>query len=248
MDSQFQNGAATVSLSPLPIKAANMSVMHKHDHTTFQLPYVQDQKLLMLCWCSFQCIILRISTDINNRMHTYFTLLAAFLNDCDSALWQSGAPWYSCMGHCWYIEIYVSLWNMHFAHYRLVYQQIFRCDFFQFSNDISVSEILSEVTWRTWWKHIDLFFPTVLFPYSFFFRLHWPSQCLFQVVSVFSVLAKSIWEYIVWHTHPAALGCLYPHCHCLALHQIYCLPLSRLCLHLYNPSRHASHTSLWCCR
>jgi len=42
VDAHFQNGAVTALLSPLPIMAANMSVIHISDHITFQLPYLQD--------------------------------------------------------------------------------------------------------------------------------------------------------------------------------------------------------------
>jgi len=48
-----KNGAVTVLLSLLPIKAASTSVMHNNDQVTGELPYLQDHKSLMLCWRSF---------------------------------------------------------------------------------------------------------------------------------------------------------------------------------------------------
>ena len=43
VDTHFQTGAVTMSLSLLPIKASNMSVIPNSDQITFQLPYLQDQ-------------------------------------------------------------------------------------------------------------------------------------------------------------------------------------------------------------
>ena len=48
VDGQFQNGVVTVSLSLLPIMAANTLVMDNSEQITYQLPYLQDQKLLRL--------------------------------------------------------------------------------------------------------------------------------------------------------------------------------------------------------
>jgi len=49
----FQNWAVTVMLSILPIKAANMLIMHNSDKITIKLPYLQDQNSLMLFWRLF---------------------------------------------------------------------------------------------------------------------------------------------------------------------------------------------------
>jgi len=43
IDAHFQNGAVTASLSILPIKAANMFVMHIRKHISIQLAYLHDQ-------------------------------------------------------------------------------------------------------------------------------------------------------------------------------------------------------------
>jgi len=43
--------AVTKSHSLLPMKAANMLVMHRSNQMHFQLPYIQHQKSLMLHWC-----------------------------------------------------------------------------------------------------------------------------------------------------------------------------------------------------
>jgi len=48
VNAQFQNGAVTVSLALLSIKTANKVIMDNSEQITFQLPYVQDQKSLML--------------------------------------------------------------------------------------------------------------------------------------------------------------------------------------------------------
>ena len=47
----------TVSHHFLPIKAANTSVVHNSDQLTFQVPHLQDRKLLTHQWCSFQTIV-----------------------------------------------------------------------------------------------------------------------------------------------------------------------------------------------
>jgi len=52
VDAHAKNGAVTVLLSLLPIKAANTCVMHNNDQVTGELPYLQDHKLLTLRWCS----------------------------------------------------------------------------------------------------------------------------------------------------------------------------------------------------
>jgi len=52
-NTHFQNGAMTVSLSLLPIKAAVTFIMPNHYQITYILPYLKDQKSLMLRWHSF---------------------------------------------------------------------------------------------------------------------------------------------------------------------------------------------------
>jgi hypothetical protein len=49
----FQNWAVTVLLSILPIKTANMLIMHNSDKMTLKLPYLQHQNSLMLFWHLF---------------------------------------------------------------------------------------------------------------------------------------------------------------------------------------------------
>jgi len=53
MDAHFHNGAVTLPVSFLPIKAANTLVMHNSEQISFQLPYLKDLKSLMLSWHSF---------------------------------------------------------------------------------------------------------------------------------------------------------------------------------------------------
>jgi len=50
VDAHSQNGAVTMLMSLLPTKAAITSFMPNSDQITIQLPYLQDQKLLRLCW------------------------------------------------------------------------------------------------------------------------------------------------------------------------------------------------------
>jgi hypothetical protein len=53
VDAHAKNGAVTVLVSLLPIEAANTSVMHNNDQVTGELPYLQDDKSLTLCWPTY---------------------------------------------------------------------------------------------------------------------------------------------------------------------------------------------------
>jgi len=53
IDAHFQNGAVTVSLSLLLIKAANTLVIHNSEQIASHLSYLQHWELLMLRWRSF---------------------------------------------------------------------------------------------------------------------------------------------------------------------------------------------------
>jgi len=53
IDAHFHDRARSVSLSVLPLKEANTLIMYNNDQVTFQLPDLQDQKLLTLCRRSF---------------------------------------------------------------------------------------------------------------------------------------------------------------------------------------------------
>ena len=48
IDTHFQNAAATVALSLVPMKAANMLGICNSDQITFLLPDLEDQKSLTL--------------------------------------------------------------------------------------------------------------------------------------------------------------------------------------------------------
>jgi len=122
---------------------------------------------------------------------------------------------------------------LHFASYTSVYEQLSSGDCSLFSHNISLTDILSQATYRTWWKHIDPICPTFsCFPYSSLFPFHWQSSTPVQPVSLTSVLAKSIQEHLVWHLQPGALGFPKPWGHCLALHRIHPLPERHLCSRL----------------
>jgi len=53
VDAHLQDGAGSVSLSPLPLKAANTSVMTICNHSPLGVPKMQDMKSLTLHWSSF---------------------------------------------------------------------------------------------------------------------------------------------------------------------------------------------------
>jgi len=53
IDAHFQNGAITVLLSLLPIKTAITLIIPNHYQITLQLPNLNDEKWLTLCWHSF---------------------------------------------------------------------------------------------------------------------------------------------------------------------------------------------------
>ena len=52
VDAHFQNGAETVLLPLLPIKAANTAIILNYYQLSFELPDLRDQKLLTLYWRS----------------------------------------------------------------------------------------------------------------------------------------------------------------------------------------------------
>ena len=91
IDAHFQNGAVTLSISVLPINAANMLVMNNSDQITFQWLYLQDQTLLMLHWRSFKYIVHSKSAAFDNSIFNYLNLLVATLPDWELSLWQRSA-------------------------------------------------------------------------------------------------------------------------------------------------------------
>jgi len=52
VDADFQNWAETIHLPLLPIQAANTATILNYYQMTFQLPDLQDQNSLRLCWHS----------------------------------------------------------------------------------------------------------------------------------------------------------------------------------------------------
>jgi len=83
-------------------------------------------------------------------------------------------------------------------------------------------------------------------PDSLLLLLYWLSGRSFQPVSLTSLLAESIWEHLVLHSHPAALGYWDPRFHCLAVCRIHCLPASSLSCHLDCPSPQFCQANFWC--
>jgi len=122
-----------------------------------------------------------------------------------------------------------------------LYEQISSCDCSLFSHIISLSEIVGQVIYRTWWKHIDPICPTFSgFPYSSLFPSHWQSLTLVQHVSLTFVLAESMLEHSVWHWQCSALGFPSRRCHCLAWCQIHRLPHICLWSRIDYPNHHSN--------
>jgi len=247
VDAHFHNGEVTVSFAILPITAANSLVMQSRDQNTGQLPYVQDQWFLMLCWHTFYCMVHSKCAAIHNWIHNYLNLLVAFLPDWDVVLWQSRAQWSSCTGCSHPIKIYTSCHMIHFARYTTVYYPIFTGDCSKCSHNLSLNEILGQTIYRTWWKINDPFCPTFSWShYSSFYPVYWPSSTPFGPFSFTSVLAESIWEHSVLYSQSAALGFLYFRQCCLALCQIHCMPPSCLRCRVHYPCYHSSVANFWC--
>jgi len=136
---------------------------------------------------------------------------------------------------------------IHFPRYTSVYEQIFTCNCSIFSHNISQSEILSQATYRTWGKHIDLFCPTYsCLLFSSLFPLQWLSSTRCQPMSLTIVLPESIWEHSVRHSHPGALGLLELQSYSHARYWIHRLPPSCHHSHLDYPSHHSSHANFRC--
>jgi len=67
-------------------------------------------------------------------------------------------------------------------------------------------------------KDIDALHPALFrYPYTVPLSLHWLTSTPVQCCSLTSILAKSIRDHLVWHSHPLVLGLLECQCHCSAL-------------------------------
>jgi len=144
-----------------PIQAARNSFLTVCNLLAVWLPRMQDQKSLMLHWRSFWWIVWPISATIDNYINIHLNWLVTYLSDWDSTCWQRSARLYSCTGLSHSTKIDLSLWKSHFTSYSLLYEQLSSWDCSLFSHDISLSEILGQATYRTWWKHIDPICPTL---------------------------------------------------------------------------------------
>jgi len=116
----------------------------------------------------------------------------------------------------------------------------------------NVSDILGEVTCRTWWKHIDSICPTFAsFPYSSVFLLYRQSPGLFKLVSLASVLAKSIQECSLRNSQCRTPGFLKAWCpsmtRCRIHFLLHCRLQSRLD-HSNHKVNEAKFLSRICCR
>jgi len=182
-----------------------------------------------------------MSAAIDSSRNNHLDSVVAFLSACESACWQSCAQKYSCLGLSHSTTTDTSVRILHFASYRFLHEQISSFDCSLFFHSISLSEILNQATYRTWWKHIDPIGPTVsCFPYSSLFPLHWQSPTRFQPVSLTSPLAESIQEHLVWPWQCGAVGFLKSWSHCMAQGWIHRLSHSRLRSRLDYPNKHTS--------
>jgi len=136
---------------------------------------------------------------------------------------------------------------IHFAHFTSVYEPISTCDCSIFSHKISLSEILGQPTYRTWWKHDDSFCPTFdCFLHSSMFPSQWPSSYPVQPGSSTSVSAESIREHLVGHSCSGTQGFPEPRSHSQAWYHIRHLPPSCQCSHRNYRSPHSSQADIEC--
>ena len=136
---------------------------------------------------------------------------------------------------------------IHFARYTSVDQQLFTFDCSLISYNDALCFILSQATSRTWWKHIDPFWPTFsCVPHSSLFPLHWRSSKPYQPCCLTHVLAESIQEHWVRHSHPTALGFPDPRHHYHAIHRIHLLPHTDHRSQLDNTSHRSSDANSQC--
>jgi len=171
------------------------------------LPNTQDRKSMTLRWCSFWTVVQSLSSAIDNTRSNCLNSVTAFLSDWESASWQSRAQKYFRTGLTHANRIDTSVRIRYFACYRFLYEQVSSYNCSAFSRNISLSEILGQAPYSTWWKHIDPICPTFsCFPYSSLFPLYWPSPTLSHPVSLISMWAESIQEHLVRHSPRGALG------------------------------------------
>jgi len=151
--------------------------------------------------------------------------------------------------HCsfWFYQHLYILLNDTCARHTSVYQPIFTCDCSPDSWNLFLNQTLGQATWSSWWNilmHCVVWFHDChIPPYFHCIDRHQP---LFQPCSLTPVLAESIPEHLVRHSHHAALGFPDPRCHCLALYQIQILPhICHRCQLDYS-SGHSSWANVWC--
>ena len=135
--------------------------MHNSNQITVWLPYLQNHKLLTLCWRWFECIVHSTSAAIDNGFHHDVNFLVVFLTDWDFALWQSWAQQHSSTVRSHTTTINVSCQKVHCTSYTSVYQPVFTSYCSPFAHIISLTMTLCHNTWRTRWN-IDAFCPTFI--------------------------------------------------------------------------------------
>jgi len=108
----------------------------------------------------------------------------------------------------------------------LVYEQLSSWDCSLFSYNISVSEILSQATYRTWWKHIDPIYPTFsLFPLLLLVSI---------ALTVINTFSGSFINLHVGRINPGTFG---------AAHTTCCSGLSEALMPLHRSTSDASSAS-----
>jgi hypothetical protein len=96
-------------------------------------------------------------------------------------------------------------------------------------------------------KHTDTFYPTYWWlDYSCLFPMHWLSLASCQPGSIASIMAKSIWQQLVWHSSPTAMGYSNAQCNRLAPYPIQHLPGNCLSWHFDHPRCHSSLANVLC--
>jgi len=141
-----QDAAGSMSLALLPLKAANISVIHHSDQIVVQLLYLHDHKSLTLRWRSFWSIAHSTSAAIDNGFHHDLNILVVFLSDRDLALWQSRAQSHSCTVRTHMTKIYVCCKKLHCGCNKSVYQPILTSYCSPFAHNISLTKTLVQDT------------------------------------------------------------------------------------------------------
>jgi len=139
IDAHFQNGAVTILLSMLSIRAASSLDNHNSNQSSFQWPHFDDQRSVTFHGQVFAYIAHSSSAAIDNYIQHDLNSLVTFLTYWDLALWQGWAQYYSCTVYSYSSKIYIYCWMIYFAQYTLYYQPKLICDCAPFSSNLSAN-------------------------------------------------------------------------------------------------------------